>query len=109
MALKITSTIGYKKRNEIGSTSESYIVIDKTEANKAGDIKILISAFKNKAERDLSYEENQCEVQIPYVYQILSNGTPLDYEMSLEDYFAILYAFIKAKLESLGLTVENIV
>jgi len=109
MALKITSTIGYKKRNEVGSTNEAYIVIDKTEANKAGDIKIFISAFKTQAERIVSYDDNQCEVQIPYIYQITGNGTSLDYGMSLEAYFTILYAFIKGKLESVGLTVENVI
>jgi hypothetical protein len=109
MALKITSTIGIKKGLIPSSTNEAYIVIDRTETTKAGDIKIIITAFKNQAERNASYTDNQCDVQIPYVYTIVSTGTPLDYQMKLEDYFTLLYAFIKGNLEALGLTVENVI
>lgn len=108
MALKITSTIGIKKGNTPLSSNECYVVIDSTDATKFGDVYINITTFKNQTERIEDYNANQCEVQFPKRFAMKGNGTPFDYSLTLESYFTVLYAFVKAKLEELGLTVENV-
>lgn len=107
MALKITTSIGYKKPNEVGVTNESYIVIDNVLRDKGGKEKVFCRTFKNKADRDLNYE-NSCELQLETYFIFASSNPDGDFTKTLAVYFGELYAKIAAKYAELGLTTENV-
>lgn len=107
MALKITTSIGYKKENEVGVTNESYIVIDNVQRNKDGKEKVFCRTFKSKADRDLNYD-NSSELQVESYFVFSSENPDTDYTKTLGEYFGALYAKIAAKYAEIGLTTENV-
>lgn len=107
MALKITTTIGYKKSNEIGVTNESYIVIDNVVRTKDGQERVFCKPFKSKSDRDESYD-NISILQIPTSFDFASSNPDGDFTKTLAVYFGELYAKIAAKYAELGLTTENV-
>lgn len=107
MALKITSQIGYKKINELGITSEAYIVIDNVQRTKDGKEKVFCKTFKNKLDRDNSYF-NISELQVESLFEFISENPDVDYAKTLGEYFGVLYGKIAAKYAAIGLTTENV-
>ena len=107
MALKITTTIGYKKPNEIGVTNESYIVIENVVRTKDGQERVSCKTFKNKADRDISFE-NISILQVPASFTFMSSNPDGDFTKTLAEYFGELYGKIASEYASLGLTTENI-
>ena len=107
MALEITSEIGYKKGNEVGISSGTYVVIDRVTQNKNGESSLFVRTFKNKADRDANYN-NTCISQIDSAFTYISSDPTADYNMTKAEIFGALYGFIKSQYEAIGLTVVSI-
>lgn len=111
MALKITTTIGYKKQPRphnnlsvtvIGTTNEAYLFIDSVSRNKDGNLDVYIKTFKNKSERDTDVRD-VAELQIKSNYSFASDN-PTDFTPTLGEFFGSIYTKIAAELALSGLT-----
>lgn len=110
MALKITTTIGYRKQPRpynnltnaiVGTTNESYFFIDSVTRNKDGNLDVFIKTFKSKSERDADIRDT-CELQIKNNY-LFTVDNPNDFTPTLGDFFGSIYVKIAEELYQSGL------
>ena len=111
MAIKITTSIGYKKKirpyNElthdiIGTTNEAYLFIDSVSRNKEGNLDVYVKTFKSKTERDADIRDT-AELQIKSNFSFTSDN-PNDYTPTLGDFFGSIYVKIAEELYESGLS-----
>jgi hypothetical protein len=107
MALKITTSIPYKKGNETGNSNETYLVIEEFYCNKSGQVQLPVRCFKSKADRDetkqlgdqivnVGWDKNKVEnfIDKKFVFQLTA-------EEMAGGLQTVSYSKIKAKLEEL--------